>query len=156
MDSKIDEIDRQILAQVQVNARRSMEDLGELVGLSPSATHRRLQILRDRGVIRAEVAVIDPKALGRALVLVVHLTIDRDGYTHLENLRNWIVAEPAIQQCWYTTGDSDFVLIVTARDMEDYDEFIQRLVSDNPNVRRFITSVALSTTKSGMILPTGE
>lgn len=61
--------------------------------------------------------------------------------------------ESAIQEAWYVTGDCDFVLVVIARDVEDYDVLMQRLVSENPNIRRFRTRVALGTLKRGAAVP---
>lgn len=151
---RVDKIDRAILGVLQRDARVPMEELGRRVGLSPSATHRRVQRLRDHGVIRAEVAIVNPKALGQPAVMIVELTIDRDNPAELVDLRSWIRNEPMVQQAWYVTGQADFVLVVTAQDMEDYDRFIQRLLSENHNVNRFTTAVALNTTKRGLTLPT--
>lgn len=71
----------------------------------------------------------------------------------LASLRQWIGAEPAIQQGWYVTGDSDYVLVVSARDVDDYDAVMQRLVVANANVKRFCTRVALDTLKRGLAVP---
>jgi len=151
---RVDKVDRAILGVVQVDARVPIEELGRKVGLSPSATHRRVQRLRDNGVIQAEVAIVNPKALNRPAVMIVELTIDRDNPADLVGLRSWIRNEPVVQQAWYVTGQADFILVVTAQDMEDYDRFIQRLLSENHNVNRFTTAVALNTTKRGLTLPT--
>jgi DNA-binding Lrp family transcriptional regulator len=59
-----------------------------------------------------------------------------------------------VQQAWYVTGDGDYVLVVTARDVEGYDALMQRLVAENSNVRRFRTRVSLSTLKRGLAVPT--
>lgn len=152
----LDDVDREILALLQIDCRRSAEEIGAEVGLSASAAHRRTQRLRDSRVIVSEVAVIDPIAVGRPMVMVVQLSIDREGPGHLAVLRAWIVAEPAIQQCWYVTGEADFILVVTVRDMDDFDQLIQRLLAENRNVRMFRTSVALSTTKRGLTMPTAS
>ena len=58
-------------------------------------------------------------------------------------------AKSAIQEAWYVTGDGDFVLIIAARDVEDYDALVQKLVSENSNVRRLRMRVALGTLKRG-------
>ena len=69
------------------------------------------------------------------------------------NWSDWIATEPAVQQAWYVTGDGDYVLVVTARDVEDYEALMQRLVADNPNIRRFRTRVSLGTLKRGLAVP---
>jgi len=126
------------------------------VGLSASAAHRRLQRLWRSGGIEAQVAVVNPKLVGRPLVMIVGVEIERERPEDLHELKRWLAAEPAVQQAWYVTGESDFTLVITARDAEDYDAFMQRLVAENRNVRRFRTSMALSTLKRGLAVPVEE
>jgi Lrp/AsnC family leucine-responsive transcriptional regulator len=149
----IDELDRRLLAIVQENARLPAEKIGTAVGLSASAVQRRLTRLRDAGVIASEVAVVDPKMAGFPLTMIVDIEVERERPELLAGFKRWISAEPAVQASWYVTGDSDFVLVVSARDVEEYDALMQRLVADNANVRRFRTRVALGTVKRGLALP---
>lgn len=138
---------------MQRDARLTAGQIGERVGLSASAAHRRLQRLWRARVIEAQVAVVDPKSAGRPLVMIVGLEIERERPEDLHELKRWLSAEPAVQQAWYVTGDADFTLVITARDTEDYDAFMQRLVAENRNVRKFKTSVVLSTLKRGLSVP---
>src|ERR1700742_5397330 len=117
----IDEIDRNILRVIQQDARRSAESIGTDIGLSASAVQRRIARLRDDGVITAEVAIVDPKTVGRSLTMIVVVEVERERPELMAVLKRWIAAEPAIQEAWYVTGDGDFVLIVCMRDVEDYD-----------------------------------
>jgi Lrp/AsnC family leucine-responsive transcriptional regulator len=153
MPPVLDELDRQILESLQQDARRSAEALGAGIWLSASAVQRRIARLREEGVITAEVVVVDPKCLGRSLTVIVDIEVERERPELMATLKRWVAAEPAIQEAWYVTGDSDFVLIVTARDVEDYDALMQKLVSENSNVRRFRTRVALGTLKRGCRVP---
>ena len=153
MAIELDKFDRGILAILQADARRSAESIGAQVGLSASAVQRRLARLREEAVIAAEVAVVDPRRVGRPLTVIVDVEVERERPELLHALRQWIGAEPAIQQAWYVTGEGDYVLIVTARDMEEYEALTKRLLEDNPNVRRFHTRVALGTLKRGLALP---
>lgn len=146
-------MDRRILALVQRDARLTAAQIGERVGLSASAAHRRMQRLWQGRVVEAQVAVVNPKAVGRPLVMIVALEIERERPEDLHELKRWLAAEPAVQQAWYVTGDADFTLVITARDTEDYDAFMQRLVAENRNVRKFKTSVVLSTLKRGLAVP---
>jgi Lrp/AsnC family leucine-responsive transcriptional regulator len=156
MPPVLDQADRKILALVQQDARRSAEVIGADIGLSASAVQRRIARLREEGVITAEVAIVDPKSLGRALTLIVDIEVERERPELMAVLKRWIAGEPAIQEAWYVTGDGDFVLIVAARDVEDYDVLMQKLVSENSNVRRFRTRVALGTLKRGCRVPVDE
>lgn len=153
MPMELDDFDRRILDIVQVDIRQSAEKIGEAVGLSASAVQRRLARLRQCGVIIGEIAMVDPKAVERPLTLIVDVELERERPDLLQGFRRWIDAEPAIQQAWYVTGDGDYVLIITARDIESYDALMQRLTSENANVRRFHTRVALGTLKRSLALP---
>jgi DNA-binding Lrp family transcriptional regulator len=156
MPPALDELDRKILALVQQDTRRAAEAIGAEIGLSASAVQRRIARLREEAVITAEVAIVDPKSVGRSLTLIVDIEVERERPELMAVLKRWIAGEPAIQEAWYVTGDGDFVLIVTARDVEDYDALMQKLVSENSNVRRFRTRVALSTLKRGCRVPVDE
>ena len=156
MPPVLDELDRKILALVQQDARRPAEAIGAEIGLSASAVQRRITRLREEAVITAEVAIVDPRSLGRSLTLIVEIEVERERPELMTLLKRWIAAAPAIQEAWYVTGDGDFVLIVTARDVEDYDALMQKLVTENSNVRRFRTRVALGTLKRGCRVPVDE
>ncbi|WP_233840403.1 Lrp/AsnC family transcriptional regulator [Dyella sp. 2HG41-7] len=153
MAEELDKTDRRILAILQKDARRPAELIGADVGLSASAVQRRIVRLREDGIILAEVAIVDPKLVGRPLTMIVDVEVERERPELLASLKQWIAAEPCIQEAWYVTGAGDYVLIVVARDVDDFEALMQRMVADNANVRRFQTRVALSTLKRGMLVP---
>lgn len=153
MPTDLDSFDRRILAIVQRDVRRSAEQIGAEIGLSASAVQRRMAKLREDGVIVAEVAVIDPRCVDQRLTVIADLEVERERPELLAALARWIKDEAAIQQAWYVTGDGDYVLVISARDVADYDALMQRLVADNPNVKRFQTRVALGTLKRSLAVP---
>lgn len=150
---KLDALDRRILVLLQRDARLSAEAIGAEVGLSASAVQRRLARLREDGVITGEVAVVDPRSVGRPLAMIVDLEVEREHKQLLLDLQRWIAREAAIQEAWYVTGAEDYVLVVTARDVEAYEALMQRLLADNTNVRRYRTRVVLGTLKRGLAVP---
>lgn len=150
---KLDDLDRQLLNAVQADAGRTAEQISEVVPLSPSAVQRRLRRLRSEGFIVRETAILDPRKIGRPTFFVVSLQVERERPELLAQLRDWLSAEEYVQQAFYVTGEADFVLIVTAPDTETYDALMTRLVSENANVRRFTTNVALGVVKRGLTIP---
>lgn len=150
---KLDNFDRQLLNLVQADSSQTTERLAEQVALSPSAIQRRLRRLREQGVIVRETALVEPKEIGRPTFFVVSLQVERERPELLMQLRKWLEAEPRIQQAFYVTGEADFVLVVTAPDTETYDALMSRLVSENSNVSRFTTNVALGIVKRGLTIP---
>jgi Lrp/AsnC family leucine-responsive transcriptional regulator len=150
---ELDPFDRRLLNLVQDNAGQTSEQIAEQIGLSPSAVQRRLRRLREEGVIVRDVAVVDPKAVGRPTFFVVHVQVERERPELNAHLREWLAAEPHVQQAFYVTGEADFVLIITAPDTETYDALMSRMIAEHPNVKRFTTNVALSVVKRGLTVP---
>lgn len=149
----LDRFDRQLLGLVQADCGQTAEQLAEHVGLSPSAIQRRLKRMREQGVIAREVAIVEPRAVGRPTFFVVSLEIERERPELLAQLREWLARRAEVQQAFYVTGETDFVIIVTARDTAAFDAMMSQLVQENPNVRRFTTNVVLNLIKQGLTIP---
>jgi Lrp/AsnC family transcriptional regulator, leucine-responsive regulatory protein len=150
---ELDRYDRQLLQLIQDDIGVSAERLAERVPLSASSIQRRLRRLREHGVIEREVAVLNPEVMGRPTFFVVSLRVERERPELLDQLRRWLAAQEHIQQAFYVTGESDFILVVAAPDTESYDRLMGRLITENPNVSRFTTNVALSVVKRGLSIP---
>jgi DNA-binding Lrp family transcriptional regulator len=149
----LDQFDCQLLTLVQDDAEQTAERLAEQVPLSPSAIQRRLRRMREEGVIVRYAAVVDSVKVGRPTFFVVSLQVERERPELLAQLRTWLAAQKHVQQAFYVTGESDFVLIVTAPDTETYDALMTHMVRENPNVKRFTTNVVLSVVKTGLTIP---
>lgn len=152
----IDSFDRKILEIVQRANRTTSDQIAEQVGLSPAAVQRRLKRLREHKVIQADVSVVSPKAIGRSMTFLVQVKMERERADLMDAFKKEMRQHPAVQQCYYVTGSSDFILIVTARDMEDYDLFTREAFFDNTNIRCFQTNVVMDTVKTGLALPMDE
>ena len=152
---ELDSFDVKLLEAVQENNRLTAEELSDRVGLSASACLRRLKRLRAEKMIVADVAVISPEAAGRALTMVVEVTLERERPDIMDGFKRAMRQTPEVMQCYYVTGDTDFVLIVTANDMRHYEAFTKRFFFDNPHVRRFHTSVVMDAVKVGLKMPLG-
>lgn len=149
----LDSFDRKLLKAVQASNQLNADQLGDAVGLSPSACLRRLKRLRDEGVIESEVAIVAPETLGRNLMMVVQVTLERERPDLMDEFKRSMRATPEVMQCFYVTGETDFILMVTAKSMNDYEDFTRRFFFDNPNVRRFQTMVVMDRVKYGLAVP---
>jgi DNA-binding Lrp family transcriptional regulator len=150
---ELDRFDRQLLSLVQEDSSQTTEQLAMKVALSPSAIQRRLRRMREQGVISREIAVVDARKVGRSTSFVVSIQVERERPELLGELRGWLANQEHVQQAFYVTGEADFVLVVCAPDTETYDALMARLVSENPNVKRFTTNVALAVVKRGLTIP---
>ena len=145
--------DRKLLQILQSDARTSIDQLAEEVGLSSASVQRHLKKLRDNKVIEAEVAVVSPKAVGQAMTFLVFVELERDNLEYMAQFKTKIKKETHIQQCYYVTGEADFILVVYAKDMEDFDAFTKKMFFDDSNVRRYKTSVVMERSKVSLALP---
>ncbi|HEX2012987.1 MAG TPA: Lrp/AsnC family transcriptional regulator [Roseateles sp.] len=139
----LDAFDRHILTLYQQNTASSGEAIGARVGLSAAAVQRRLKRLRDRGVIQAETAQLDCRALGLNLTALVHVDLVDESARAALTFRNRVLARPELQQCYGVTGEADFVLIVVVPDLPAYEAFCEACLLHDANVRSFRTQVVL-------------
>ena len=150
---ELDAFDRQLLHLVQEDAGQTAERLALQVDLSPSAIQRRLRKLKEEGVIAREVAIIDPGSVGNPIFCIVSVSVESERPELLARFRKWISEQALVQQAYYVTGEVDFVLVVTAPEMESFDSLMTRMVNENSNVRRFTTNVTLGVVKRGLTIP---
>lgn len=143
MDAK----DTEILRLVQSDARLTAEALGLAIGLSTPAVQKRLKRLRETGVIEKEIAVLSPAKLGREMTVIVEVMLERESRMHLDAFKRKMRSAPEVQQCYYTTGDADFVVIVVVGDIKEYEAFTQEYFFDESNVSRFNSSIVMDRVK---------
>ena len=149
----LDSFDRAILALLQKDNLTPQRVIAEQINLSAPVVQRRIKRLQETGVIAANVSVLEPVKLGRALTAVITVQLVNDRPDLSRGFRARIADEAAVQQCFYVTGETDYVLIVTASDMDDYQALCKRLFEGDENIRRFSTSIALERVKAGLQLP---
>ena len=150
---ELDRMDARLLAEVQRNNRASSDVLGEAVGLSATAVQRRLKRLRAEGVIESDVSVVNPKAVGQHVAMVVLVALERDRADIIDHFKQSNSASVNVMSAYYVTGDADFCLVVSAEDMERYEAFTRSFFIGNPNIKWFKTMVVMDRVKAGFALP---
>lgn len=148
-----DRIDARILEIVQKNNRLTSDVIGEMAGLSATACQRRLKRLRSEGIIEADISIVSPKAVGRPIQMLVLVTMERERSDIIDRFKKAIKSSAEIVNGFYVTGDADFVLYVTATNMEEYEEFTRRFFYVNPDIKGFKTMVVLDRVKAGFAIP---
>jgi Lrp/AsnC family transcriptional regulator, leucine-responsive regulatory protein len=148
----LDALDRRILARYQFDTRVPALLIGEEVGLSAAAVQRRIKRMREMGVIAKEIAQIDPGAVGLPVTVVVHVDIERETLQYIDAFKAAMRARLEVQQCWYTTGLTDFILVVRVASMAEYEQFTRDALLSNDNVAKFTSYVVLAEVKSGLSL----
>lgn len=140
MQSKVDafscdDTDLRLLDLLQRDASITNQDLAEAAGISPATALRRVKRLVETGVIERRVAILSPARLGAGLTAIVELTLDRQGAEHLAAFEARAVDEPAVLQCYRVSPGPDFVLVAQVPDMTGYHALVQRLFTQDANVR---------------------
>lgn len=149
----LDSFDRKILAILQKDNMTPQRRIGEAVNLSAPAVQRRIKRMTEAGVIRANVALVDPQAVGRAITIFVEVEVISETAAQIEAAKREFARTPEIQQCYYVTGEADFVLVIVVPSMTDYEALAKRLFFGNNNVKKFRTFVAMDRVKSGLEVP---
>jgi Lrp/AsnC family transcriptional regulator, leucine-responsive regulatory protein len=132
----LDSIDLRLLELLQQDAALSNQDLAAQAHVSPATCMRRVRRLVDVGVIERRVALLSHEQLGFGLTAIVEVTLDRQGAEHLEAFQQRAVADAAVQQCYRVSPGPDFVLVVWTADMPGYQALVQRLFTQDANVRQ--------------------
>ncbi len=149
----LDDFDRQILAILQKDNLTPQRKIGEAVNLSAPAVQRRIKRMTETGVIQANVAIVDPAALGHPITIFVEVEVISETAEQIENAKREFAAIPEIQLCYYVTGEADFVLVITVPSMTAYEALTKRLFFGNNNVKKFRTFVAMDRIKAGLEVP---
>jgi len=152
----IDGFDRKILHEVQQNNQITSAQLSERVGLSPTSAQRRLNRLRRDKVIEGDVAIVSSAAVGRPLTMMVDVTLERERSDIIDHFKKSVRNEPAVMSAYYVTGDTDFILIISVRDMDEYEQFTRSFLYDNPDIKGFKTTVVMDRIKASFYIPPWE
>lgn len=149
----LDHFDLKLLHLVQVNNRTPQHVLAEEVGLSAPAVARRLQKLREQGVIQKDIAIIGAAAVSRPLTIIVQVTVEDENFELLDEIKERFRICKQILHCYYVTGGTDFVLIINVKDMEEYTQLTRSLFFELGNVKNFQTFVSMDVVKSNGPIP---
>ena len=151
--TQMDEFDRKILQLVQVDNLMPQREISERVGLSAPAVARRLQRLRMTGVIKRDISVVNEGALGRPLTIIVEVATENERLDLIDEMKRRFVSCPQVQQCYYVTGETDFILVMNTRDMDEYTSLTRQLFFKGGNVKSFRTCVAMEKVKTDGPVP---
>lgn len=143
----MDRIDRKLLNLMQRDASRTNVDMAEEVSLSPSTCLRRIQRLHKTGLIDRIVAILNPAKAGRVIKAFVTVELKLHGEQHMRRFLDIAIREEAVSHAYAVTGETDVVLMLRLRDMEEFDALCDRLFRDQNNIGRFFTMIIIRTAK---------
>lgn len=144
----LDELDKKILVIVQRDGRVTNAELAQRIHLSPPAAHARLKRLRERGLIRGFVALLDAEQLGYELMALIHVTLAQHQRERVQEFRAAIQAMPQVLECFHITGEYDYLLKVVVRNRHELEHFLVETLTPAPGVGRIHTNIVFSEIKT--------
>lgn len=150
---KLSAADLRLLDAIQQDATRSQSDLAELAGMSRSSCWRRIRDFEESGLIDCQVAVLDPRKAGFHIQVLLAVSMTE----HTDEVRlgfeRHVSALPEVMECFSVSGERDYLLNVLVRDMEAYNNFLNRQILHHPAVRSASSTFALRRVKFTTRLP---
>ena len=152
---RLDKIDRQILDLLQREPDLNASRIGETIGLSQSACWRRIQRLREHGVFKQEVVILDREKVGLDALVFAQVKLTTHGRANLAQFAEAVQSFPEVLECYVLMGNVDFLLRIVAEDIKAYEDFFFNKLSRLPGVQEITSSIALSEMKHTTVLPIG-
>ncbi|SFC85903.1 Lrp/AsnC family transcriptional regulator [Spirosoma endophyticum] len=125
----LDKIDRKILSLLQVDARLTIQEIGQRINLSKTPVHERIKRLERAGIIDRYVTILDKKKLGSLLMIYCQVTLDRQTRDAFADYEAAVRELPDVLECNRVSGTFDYLIKIVSRDMETYNHFYQEQLS---------------------------
>ena len=153
--SGLDQLDRRILQALMASGRATYDELASAVGLSASATLRRVKRLEESGVIAGYVALVEPERVGFPLTAYISVRLAKTGATRnpIDDFAAAVQAWPEVVDCVALTGEMDYLLRVLVRDMAHHARFLMDQLLRHPSVMDCKTSFQLRRLKATTAVP---
>jgi DNA-binding Lrp family transcriptional regulator len=141
--NSLDALDRAILTALLTDGRQSQVELAEHVPLSATAIARRIRTLEERGVISGYQAQVSKSALGLTMMAIVQISLKSQNEELLAAFEKAAAAAPSIISCHMMSGEDDYIIVVLARDLADFERIHKEQLSRLPGVARLRSSFVL-------------
>ncbi len=149
----LEQKDRRILAELQRDSRLTTKELADKVGMSSSATWRRVRSLEAAGIIDRYAVIVNPKKAGFGLASMVQVSLARHEQTHVEHFIHEVLQHPEVLDCFATSGESDFHLRVVVENIDAYNTFLDDFIFRLPGVSQVRSNIVLKEIKADTALP---
>ena len=149
----LDQTDRRILELLQTEPGINASEIGEKIGLSQSAVWRRIQSLREDGVIREQPVKLDREKVGLNTMVFAHVKLTSHGRSNLADFSEAVRKYPEVLDCYVLLGNVDFLLRIVTEDIKAYEQFFFEKLSQLPGIQEVNSSIVLSDIKHTTVLP---
>ncbi|MTA15371.1 MAG: winged helix-turn-helix transcriptional regulator [Actinobacteria bacterium] len=143
----MDDIDRRIISELNADGRLTMFELGERVGLSSSAVHRRVKSLEDRGIVTGYRAVVDRAAAGRDFEVYVSIMLRTTDPAAVAELEAALDRLDEVVACHRLFGEPDYLVLVAVEDLASYERLWTERLATLPNTARVSSQMTMKVLK---------
>jgi len=150
---KLDHTDRRILDILQTEPGVNATEVGERIGLSQSAVWRRIQSLREAGVVQDQPVKLDREKVGLNTMVFAHVKLTSHGRSNLADFSDAVSQYPEVLDCYVVLGNVDFLLRIVTADIKAYEQFFFEKLSQLPGIQEVNSSIVLSDIKHTTVLP---
>lgn len=151
--TKLDDIDRKILTELQDDGRMTNVDLSRRVGISAPPCLRRVRALEQAGYIHGYHAALDPQALGFQVTVFAMVGLHSQAEADLVAFQGMVNDWPMVRECHMLNGEIDFILKVVSPDLATFQTFLTENLTSAPNVDSVKTSLTIRTSKDEPGIP---
>ncbi len=148
MINDLDIIDRQILSLLQANARITTKEISEKLGLTKTPIYERIKKLERKKIIKKYVTILDNRQIDLSLVVYINVLLNKHTKEAVGSFENQVKNFDEVMECYYISGNADFLVKVVCKDMDDYHDFIMNKFSIIENINQFYSSFVLSESKT--------
>jgi len=141
--SKLDDIDRKILAELQADGRMTNVELARRVGISAPPCLRRVRVLEEAGYIRGYHADVDARLLGFEVAVFALVGLHSQAEADLRAFEERCAGWPLVRECHMLNGEIDFILKCAAPDLSTFQSFLTEELTSAPNVASVRTSLVI-------------
>ncbi len=144
---QIDEIDLKLLNLLQDNSRITIRKLSEKLFLSTTPIYERIKKLEKSGLIKQYITLLDPKKIERNLIVFISINLSKHTKEVVEAFEKAVARLDEVSECYYISGNFDFLLKVYCKDMDAYHDFLTDKLSVIENISQFYSSFVLTNSK---------
>ena len=150
---QLDRYDNLLLAELQRDARQTVQQLAASVGLSSTPCWKRVKEMEATGVIRGYTALVDREKVGLSLCVLAEVNLTRHNEDDVRRFEQAVADAPQIVSCYATTGQADYVIKVLVPDIKSYENFLHDVAFKLPGVTHVRSSVVLKEVKAETGVP---
>ncbi|CAM1374007.1 Lrp/AsnC family transcriptional regulator [Tenacibaculum xiamenense] len=149
----MDKVDKEILNELQRNAKQNTKQIASKIGLSVTPTYERIKRLEKSGVIKKYVALVDRQIIGKQIIAYCQITLFKHQKSLIDQFKYEMSILPEVMECHHVSGNFDFLLKVAVNDMNSFQRFINERLSVVEGISTIHSSFVMDSYKDSTSYP---